>query len=101
MKVLTLNLKKEYFEQIKSGTKTEEFRLCKPYWKKRLEGQEYDEVHLCCGYPTKTDMSRRIILAYQGYTIKTIIHPHFGDSPVQVYAIGVGTVPATNDVVRW
>lgn len=38
MATLSLNLKSEYFDQIKSGDKTEEYRLCKPFWHKRLEG---------------------------------------------------------------
>ena len=34
--MLTFNLKKEWFEKIKSGEKTHEYREVKPYWKKRL-----------------------------------------------------------------
>jgi hypothetical protein len=35
---LTLALKAEYFEAIRDGTKTEEFRQVTPFWTKRLEG---------------------------------------------------------------
>ena len=38
MTTLYLPLKREYFEAIRDGTKTEEFRLCTPHWAKRLEG---------------------------------------------------------------
>lgn len=89
MKILTLNLKGEYFDQIKAGTKTEEYRLCKPFWKKRLEGRCYDQVHLLRGYPPKDDETRRIVLPWRGYSVKTIKHPHFGLDPVTVYAICV------------
>lgn len=34
--MLTFNLKKEWFEKIKSSEKTREYRVFKPYWTKRL-----------------------------------------------------------------
>ncbi len=36
MKILHLPLKKEWYEMIESGVKTEEYREIKPYWDKRL-----------------------------------------------------------------
>lgn len=36
MKTLRLNLKKEWYEMIESGTKKEEYRELKYYWSKRL-----------------------------------------------------------------
>ena len=36
MKVLDLPLKKEWYDMIESGIKTEEYRIDKPYWRKRL-----------------------------------------------------------------
>lgn len=36
MKKLILNLRKEYFEQIRAGEKVQEFREVKEYWTKRL-----------------------------------------------------------------
>ncbi len=36
MKTLTLSLKKQWFDLIKAGVKTEEYREIKPYWEKRL-----------------------------------------------------------------
>jgi hypothetical protein len=39
---LHLNLNAEYFDQINSGEKPDEYRLCTPYWVKRLEGRTYD-----------------------------------------------------------
>ena len=35
-KMLTFNLKKEWFDKIKSGEKTHEYREVKPYWTKRI-----------------------------------------------------------------
>lgn len=87
MKILTLNLKREYFEQIKSGIKTEEYRLCTPYWNKRLENKNFDKVIIKLGYPKKEDKEKELIFPYRGYKVKTIVHPHFGNNPVKVYAI--------------
>jgi ASC-1-like (ASCH) protein len=86
---LTLPLKREYFEAIKSGDKTEEYRLVTPYWTKRIDGREYDNIILTLGYPKRDDASRRIVKKWKGYTIKTIQGKLFGDLPVSVYAIDV------------
>lgn len=40
MKILHLPLKKEWYEMIESGLKTEEYREIKPYWIVRLFGDE-------------------------------------------------------------
>lgn len=89
MSDLTLPLKREYFEQIKDGTKTEEYRRLNPFWARRLEGRDFSRVVLTLGYPKRDDHERRIIRPWRGFTIKTITHPHFGPDPVQVYAIDV------------
>jgi hypothetical protein len=89
---LVLPLKREYFEAIRDGSKPEEFRLCTEHWHKRLEGREYDRIVLTLGYPARNDHTRRLIRPWQGYTIKTITHPHFGPEPVRVYAINVQEV---------
>lgn len=41
MEVLHLTLKKQWFDMINSGEKTEEYREIKPYWESRLT--RYDE----------------------------------------------------------
>lgn len=91
MKVLHLPLKREYFEAIKAGTKTEEFRLRTLHWRKRLEFPiiPYDQIVLTLGYPARDDHDRRLVRPWRGYTIKTITHPHFGPEPVEVFAINV------------
>ena len=91
MSTLTLPLKREYFDAIKAGTKPEEFRLDTPYWRQRLVGREYDQIVLTLGYPKADDTARRLVRPWRGFTIKTITHPHFGDDPVRVFAINVGT----------
>ncbi|MGH6961347.1 MAG: hypothetical protein ACREE7_12740 [Dongiaceae bacterium] len=89
MRTLTLPLKGEYFDQIKAGTKPEEFRLATPYWRRRLEGQRYDRVQLTRGYPRRDDHTRRLVLPWQGCRLTIITHPHFGPTPAEVFAINV------------
>lgn len=73
MKVLDLPLKKEWYDMIESGIKTEEYREIKPYWVKRLtmyhngllpfsvrnhyqepKFKEYDMVRFRYGYTKRT-----------------------------------------------
>lgn len=89
MPTLTLALKGEYFDAIKAGTKSEEFRLVTPYWRRRLVGRTYDRIELTRGYPKLDDKARRLVLPFQGYRLTTITHPHFGTEPVEVFAINV------------
>ena len=86
---LQLAGKGEYFDAIIRGEKTEEYRLCNDYWNKRIMFREYDRLIITKGYPKRDDSSRRIDVPYDGYEIKTITHPHFGDKPVKVFAIKV------------
>lgn len=77
--MLTFNLKKEWFEKIKSGEKTHEYREYKPYWRKRLEnyiGEDFSATRLrfgnliniekpyyiifSCGYTSEKDKSKRL-----------------------------------------
>lgn len=92
MRRLHLPLKAEYFDAIKAGVKTEEYRRRNPYWQKRLEGRVFDEIVLTKGYPSKAAHERRLRLPWRGCTIKKIQHPHFGPTIVEVYAINVSGI---------
>lgn len=90
MKTLYLPLNFEYFDAIKDGSKTEEYRLNNEYWQKRLVERDYDQIILTRGYPKKEDESRRLCFPYNGYKLKMISHQHFPGSwkrPVEVFAI--------------
>lgn len=89
MNTLHLPLKREYFEAIRDGSKTEEFRLFNDFWRKRLEGKSFDSVVLTLGYPKADDDSRRIVRKWNGYVLKDITHPHFGNVSTRVFAIDV------------
>lgn len=88
-RILVLPIKREYFEQIRDGVKPEEFRLANDYWRKRLVGQSFDAIELTLGYPARDNKERRLRKPWRGFIEKTITHPHFGDKPVQVFAIDV------------
>lgn len=86
---LTIPVNGVYFDQIKAGTKVEEYRLVTPFWRKRLEGRTYDRIVLTRGYPKANDTASRLIRPWRGFIVKMIAHPHFGPDPVEVFAIDV------------
>ena len=86
MNVLRLNVCAKYWHQIESGQKKEEYRLFKPYWIKRLNKQ-YDEIHICLGYPKSGDKSKTLIRPWKGFSIKEIQHEIFGNKKQKVFAI--------------
>lgn len=96
---LILPLKREYFEAIRDGSKTEEYRLRTTYWTQRLfyttrDGRllgphTFARVILTLGYPARDNHERRLVLPWRGVQERTITHPHFGPHPVEVYAIKV------------
>lgn len=88
---LQLAVKQEYFDQIKAGTKTEEYRLCTPYWERRLNHAhvKFGELIITSGYPKRGDPERTLSFPYVGWSRKTITHPHFGPDPVEVFAIKI------------
>lgn len=87
MKGLILPVKGIYFDQIKSGEKVREFRLRNDFWSKRLVGKAFGNVIITRGYPSRDDHDKRIIRPWKGYEETEILHPHFGDKPVRVFAI--------------
>jgi hypothetical protein len=91
MSTLHLHLKGEYFDAIKRGEKTEEYRLNNPYWSDLIiRGQhEFTTIRLYRGYPKAGDTEKILDRAYNGHIIKTIQHKHFGPKPVVVFSIDV------------
>lgn len=105
MRKLTLPLKAEYFDAIRDGIKTEEYRLDNAYWQRRLLRKtefgtlaaSFDSIVLTKGYPKAGDSERRLELPWRGWSRKTITHPHFGPDPVAVFAIDVTASPPNGD----
>jgi len=90
-RVLTIPLKGVYFDQIKSGDKRTEYRLRTPYWTKRLRMREYDLIALTRGYPKGggVEGETRLTRKWNGFSVGTITHEHFGPGAVDVYNIDV------------
>lgn len=89
-KNLILHLKRKWWEQIRDGTKTVELRIANDYWRKRLVGREYDEIHLWLGYPKKSDKSKLLKRKWRCIAKETVVHEEFGNNPVDVFVIDVG-----------
>jgi len=87
MATLYLVVKGEFFHKIEAREKPEEYRLYNEYWRKRIEGKTFDTLVITLGYPSGDDESRIIRRKWEGYIVKTITHPHFGNEPVKVFAI--------------
>lgn len=90
---LIIPVKGIYFDQIKAGTKLEEYRLVTGFWTKRLVGRTYDHVIMTRGYPKADDHARRLVIPWRGFQRLKLLHPHFGPDPVEVYAIDVSAPP--------
>jgi hypothetical protein len=102
MATLTLTLKKKWFDMIKSGVKTEEYREIKPFWTKRLVRQvidyvdgrisipdvprEFDTLVFTLGYPKADDMSRRMVFKNPKVEIRTG-NPEWGAEKDKVYYV--------------
>ena len=97
MKILHLNLKKKWFDKVKSGEKTVELRIANDYWRKRLIGRYYDEIHLKCGYPKKTDTERILKRKWSLVAKETILHEEFGTEPIEVFVIDISKQLAKKD----
>ena len=65
-KILHLNLYRKYFDAIADGTKTTEYRDKTDYWKKRIEGREYDIIKFRNGYATNAPT---MLVEYLGYDV--------------------------------
>ena len=66
MKILHLNLYRKYFDSIVNGTKTIEYRDKTDYWKRRIEGREYDIIKFRNGYAKDAPT---MLVEYNGYDI--------------------------------
>lgn len=88
-RTLHLPVKAEYFRQMRDGVKRYEYRLQTDYWRKRLVGRDYDEIHIKLGYPPAGSPDRILIYPWRGFTEDVIEHPHFGPGRHAVFAIRV------------
>lgn len=92
---LHIPIKGVYFDEIKAGTKTHEFRLITKFWRSRLHNRAYKRIILLRGYPPKGGIEgeTRLTRNWIGVDIRQITHEHFGADPVHVFAIDVTGKP--------
>ena len=106
MKILHLPLKKQWYEMIESGVKTEEYREIKPYWKQRLlkYGNTWGDYGLVMETYKKGfllfEKYDKVIFSY-GYTKRTMTfeiegisigkgNPNWGAPEEEVFIIKLG-----------
>lgn len=90
MNDLHLHVKTEYFDAIKRGEKTEEYRLYNDYWGARLLLRDIAYENIVIHNAYKSGDKNRLTFQWRGCEFKTITHPHFGPEPVTVFAIKLG-----------
>lgn len=112
MKTLTLSLKKQWFDKIKSGEKKEEYREISEFWRKRLVDEmrlvrefnstnnskmtcgeltkkhirQFDKLVFTLGYPKKGDTERRLVFKNPRIRIGTG-RPEWGAEPSKQYFV--------------
>lgn len=93
MKTLQLTLKKQWFDMIYLGIKTEEYREIKPFWEKRLD-KHYDRVEFRNGYghhvPAMT-LEMNGVRKGQG-------KPEHGAPVESVFIISIGKLLSDNNI---
>lgn len=72
-KILVLNLKQRYYDDIASGKKKEEFRPCNDYYLSRIKGKHFDAIEFRLGYPEREDAKRHMYFRYDGCTYTNTI----------------------------
>lgn len=98
MRTLTLSLKKQWFDMIKSGEKKEEYREVNRYWIARLVAAmvpftgtvlsftDFDRIVFTLGYPKAGDTERRLTFKNPRISIGTG-RPEWGAVPGKNYFV--------------
>lgn len=91
--ILKLTLYKQYFDEILSGQKKEEYRLVKPFWEKKLT-KRYDGIQFTNGYGNDRPM---MIVECLGIERNKVVVDLFNDS-VEVFVIKLGRILETKNI---
>ena len=83
--VLALTLHREWFDKIATGEKRIEYRTNKAYWRTRLVGRKYKEVHFRNGYSPTAPFMRVEYLGLRKY----------GSGPGSYFGIRLGRILET------
>jgi len=88
MKILNLTLKKQWFDMILSGEKTEEYREIKEYWNKRLLENSFDGILFSNGYGANVP---KILIELKGIQIG-LGNKQWGAPDEKVYILSLGNI---------
>ena len=95
MNILHLTIKKQWFDMILSGVKTEEYRDIKPYYNLRLIGKEYDTVVFRNGYASNAP---QFTMELKSITLSTG-KPEWGAEESKVYfVLSLGKIINTKNI---
>lgn len=97
MKILYLTLKKKWFDLIKSGEKTEEYREIKPYWEKRFEGISSGKLHFKNGYSKKAP---HFIIELKGIEIREGKEEWGAEKGKKYFVLKLGKIENTETLVN-
>lgn len=88
---LHLHVKTCYFNEIKCGSKTVEYRAYNNYWIRQIVGlpgrEPRDFAGIVIYNAYRPGPENRIEFPWRGWSLKKITHPHFGPDKVKVFAI--------------
>ena len=86
---LFLTVKEPYYSQMKRGEKLIEYREYKQYWISRIINNEKNlrGIEIRKGRTRKKGDPRNLVFLWTGYTIETIVHPHFENVEKKVFTI--------------
>lgn len=84
-----MTIKRQYFDEILSGKKKEEFRMVNPHWVDKIIGKEYTHIIFQNGYNRNAP---RLEAEYMSYDIRNIRNDFFGNDEVTVFVLKLGTI---------
>lgn len=103
MKILDLPLKKEWYNMIESGVKTEEYREKKKFWAKRICSESVEDLtsSKCSGCPFGKCSEYTHVNFRYGYTTRTMLfelksihigvgNPEWGAPEEEVFILKLG-----------
>ena len=86
-RALYLTIYRKWFDEIAARKKKEEYRTRNIYWKKRIEGREYDEIWFRNGYRKDSPFMR---IEYKGWDYKMW-------NGLEVYVLYLGKILETRN----
>jgi hypothetical protein len=89
--VLTLHLKRKWWEQIRAGVKRSELRVNSPRNRTLLANRRFDEIRLWLGYPPRHETTKLLRFRHRRTQMRVLgYHPEFGKGPHCVWEIVLG-----------